>query len=1101
MECAVCKHPNEAAAKFCEECGAKLARACATCGASLKASAKFCPACGQAAIEKPVERSPGAYTPKHLADKILSSRSALEGERKRVTVLFSDIQGSMAMSEQLDPEEWHLVMDRFFAIMTEGIHRFEGTINQYTGDGVMALFGAPIAHEDHAQRACFAALHLQSELRKYANELRIERGLPVAARIGLNSGDVVVGRIGDDLRMDYTAQGHSVGLAARMQQIAEPGKAYLTGATADLVRGYFALEGLGRSTIKGVREPVEVFALTGLGELRTRLDVSRSRGFSRFVGRSREVESLEEAFEEVRGGQGRIVGVVAEAGTGKSRLCFEFLERCRERGVTVYETYCLPHGRTLPLFPVLELYRNVFGIKDDDSPERARDKIAGRVVLIDEKLIDTLPLLFDFLGVPDPKRPIPVTDPELRTRRILDVLRRFTAARGERDAVVVLVEDLHWMDPGSTVFFNALIDSVPSGKLLLLLNFRPEFSGRWIQKSYYQQVPLAPLGAGEIDELMDFLLGRHPTLAELRTRVRERTGGNPFFIEEITRELAEQGHIVGARGAFRLETPIDAIPVPGSVQGVLAARIDRLDDEAKQVLQAASAIGRDFPLALLATATERAPSDLAPILSKLVDDEFVYPTALYPDAEYAFKHALTRDVAYESLLGGRRRALHAALGRALESQAHAVRDERAALLAHHYEQAGELLAAARWYERAALWIGQSNVAECYEHWRKVRTLTASIEPTPEVRSQRIRACCQELMRGLRAGASVDAPALLAEARGALEGCDDPHAEIRILIAEGNVAYVDGNMVGAFPLLDRALMAARETGDDYLISAALSFWLVVQTFRDPAAAIATLDQIGEVGIDGASDYMGFQTAGWSRGFSATCAAYAGRYAESLAGADLALEHSRATDDRIDLAITLGLVACVCSLWGDRQRALACVREARRLGEATGVRMAVAVSCACVALTPDISGFGMPVEELEATVQRLAQVAFGFQQFALTFLRAQLALARGDMDAALDLVRQASERVRSTGMRTFIAPALLAEAEILTRMHGGAARAAVDSLLSRARSSIEEMGTRSFAPRVHILRAALEAAAGNHAAAEREREMARRLCEEMGAPVPA
>jgi class 3 adenylate cyclase len=350
----------------------------------------------------------------------------------------------MDLTEQVDPEEWHKIMDRFFAILSEGVHRFEGTINQYTGDGIMALFGAPIAHEDHAQRACYAALHLKEELRRYSDELRLTRGLNFSVRIGLNSGEVVVGKIGDDLRMDYTAQGHTVGLAARMEQIAQAGSVYLTGFTAKFVSGFFALRDLGELEMKGAQGPVRVYELQGIGRLRTRLEVSRARGFSKFVGRQSEMAALEAALERAISGNAQVVGLVAEPGVGKSRLCHEFLERCRARGLQTFETHGVPYGKVTPFLPMLEFMRSVFGITEQDNPQSARQKIAGNLLLLDESFREALPLTFDFLGVSDPEQPTPRTDPEARQRQLYAILKRITQVRGRRVPVVTLFEDLHW---------------------------------------------------------------------------------------------------------------------------------------------------------------------------------------------------------------------------------------------------------------------------------------------------------------------------------------------------------------------------------------------------------------------------------------------------------------------------------------------------------------------------------------------------------------------------------------------------------------------------------------------------------------------------------
>jgi class 3 adenylate cyclase len=369
MNCPKCQTENLPDSAFCEECSAPLEAACPTCGAANRPSAKFCRKCRVplAAGEPPPPRPVAAYTPRHLAEKILTSRSALEGERKQVTVLFADVKGSMELAERVDAEAWHGIMDRFFAILTDGVHRFEGTVNQYTGDGIMALFGAPIAHEDHAQRACFAALQLRDALQAYARELKREQALQFSTRIGINSGEVVVGRIGDDLRMDYTAQGHTVGLAARMESLASPDTIYLTQATADLCDGYFELADLGAFSVKGNSGQVHVHELRGVGALRTRFDVSRARGLSRFVGRGDEMEVLDRALERARRGHGQVVGVVAHAGVGKSRLCFEFVERHRARGGFVNQGQAVPHGRNIPLLPLMQAFRAYYGISEQDA--------------------------------------------------------------------------------------------------------------------------------------------------------------------------------------------------------------------------------------------------------------------------------------------------------------------------------------------------------------------------------------------------------------------------------------------------------------------------------------------------------------------------------------------------------------------------------------------------------------------------------------------------------------------------------------------------------------------------------------------------------------
>src|SRR5262245_44853660 len=700
MECAHCNHENADGARFCGDCGVSLTRdvTCSGCGHLNPSGQKFCNGCGHGlgASAPAAPRDPRAYTPKHIAEKVLTSRTALEGERKQVTVLFADVKGSMDLAEGLDLEEWHRIMDRFFTILAAGVHRFEGTVNQYTGDGIMALFGAPIAHEDHAQRACWAALHLQGSLRVYADELRRTRGLNFSVRMGLNSGDVVVGQIGDDLRMDYTAQGHTVGLAQRTEQLAEAGRTYLTEHTAALVGGYFRLRDLGAFTLKGVRHPVRIHELEGAGPSRTRLDVARARGFSRFVGRADEMAAVEAAMARAFDGQGRVIGVVGEPGVGKSRLCHELTERARAQGMRVYTAHCVAHGKMIPFLPVLELMRDFFGLAEQDGDEAARRKIAGTLLLLDQALTDALPLVFDFLGVADPADPPLRMDPEARQRRLFALVKQVGQARSRREPNLLLFEDLHWIDDGSAPFLETLVDAVPGTRTLLVLNFRPDYHAGWMQKSHYLQLPLLPLGPEAIGELLRELLGSDPSLAGLTKRIRERTAGNPFFAEEIVQALAEAGTLDGTKGAYRLRAPVATLALPASVQVVLGARIDRLPEREKHVLQTAAVIGKEFGEPVLRRVEGLPEAELAAALRALSQAELVYETALYPEAEYTFKHPLTQEVAYGSQLGERRKRVHAAVAQAIEATSAEKLDEQAALLAHHCERAGEALIAATW---------------------------------------------------------------------------------------------------------------------------------------------------------------------------------------------------------------------------------------------------------------------------------------------------------------------------------------------------------------------------------------------------------------------
>ena len=498
------------------------------------------------------EPDPHSYTPRYLVDKILQSKSALEGERKHVTVLFADIEGSLKLAEEVGPERWHVAVDRFLRILADGVHRFEGTVNQYTGDGIMALFGAPIAHEDHAQRACYAALHLRDELRQYAQELRREHGVDFRTRFGLNSGEVVVGKIGDDLRMDYTAQGQVVHLAQRMEQLAEVGRVYVAPATVSLVRGFFTLEELGEFKVKGALEPVRVSELEGVGKARTRLEVARTRGFTRFVGRVFQLEALEAALTHALKGHGQVVGVIGEAGVGKSRLCAEFAERSRARDISVYEAHCPAHGRTVPFLALLELLRALLGVGEHDDDRDSREKVAGRLLLLDAAFQETLPLVFDLLGIGEGTRPgstVHPENPDAQQRQLFSFVREFVRARSRTEPAILFIDDVHWIDSGSDAYLTQFVEAVADTRTLLLLNYRPEYRADWMRKSYYHRLPLRPFGREIMDEFIRELIGSDPSVEALPGFISERAGGNPFFIEQMVQSLVDSKTLEGSVSA------------------------------------------------------------------------------------------------------------------------------------------------------------------------------------------------------------------------------------------------------------------------------------------------------------------------------------------------------------------------------------------------------------------------------------------------------------------------------------------------------------------------------------------------------------------------
>ena len=582
--------------------------------------------------------------------------------------------------------------------------------------------------------------------------------MPFAVRIGLNSGEVVVGRIGDDLHMEFTAQGHVVGLAQRMEAVAESGHICLSEHTARLVEGYFQLQDLGRITVKGVSEPVWHFDLEAVGSFRTRFDRSRARGLSAFVGRDREMAALDAALERARGGSGQVVGVVGEAGTGKSRLCAEFVERCRARGILILEGRGVAHGKAIPMLPMLEMWRAFYEIGDDDGPETTRAKIADRLLLMGESYREVLPFIFDLFGVPDPANPSPAIDPEQRQKRIHGVLKQVLHDPAYDGRHVILLEDLHWFDGASDAYLETTVENLPATRNLLVVTFRPEYHAPWMERPYYQTLPLQPLDPEAIHALLRDQLGEDPSVVGLPQIIHARTKGNPFFTEEVVQSLVDGGQLAGGRGAYRLATPVEALQVPASVQAVLSSRIDRLPEREKEVLQTAAVIGKTFDEKLLgrvmASVTATEETALGPALSTLAAAEFLYEAALYPQLEYSFKHPLTQEVAQRAQLRERRMRVHAAVAHAL-AEAGGNLDERAAEIAQHWDEAGAAGHAARWHRRAAEWAGLSDPRESLRHWRRVRELVLGVEDASERTNLALQACDQVLSVGWRMGGSEE----------------------------------------------------------------------------------------------------------------------------------------------------------------------------------------------------------------------------------------------------------------------------------------------------------------------------------------------------------
>jgi class 3 adenylate cyclase/tetratricopeptide (TPR) repeat protein len=689
MHCPRCEADNPEGARFCIECGIPLTPRCPQCGADTPPRAKFCAECGTpltaqtpAAPAAPPP-SPLQYTPRYLAEKILTSKAALEGERKQVTVLFADLKGSMELLADRDPEEARQLLDPVLERMIEAVHRYEGTVNQVMGDGIMALFGAPIAHEDHAVRACYAALRMQETVTRYGDEMQRSHGVPVQIRVGLNSGEVVVRAIDSSLHMDYTAVGQTTHLAARMEQMAKPGSVLTTGETLRLAEGSVQVKALGPVSVKGLADLVEVFELVGAGSTRTRMQTFAARGLTRFVGRQTELEALRQALERAGTSHGQMVAVIGEPGVGKTRLFYEFTRSHHTHGWLQLESSSVSYGRATAYLPVRDLLKTYFQIDDRDDGRKMREKLTGKLLTLDAALGPTLPAFLTLLDVPVEDRHWQDLDPAQRRQRTLEAIKGLLLRESQVQPLLLVFENLHWIDAETQAILDRLIDSLPTARMLLLVNYRPEYQHGWGSKTYYTQIRLDPLPPASAEDLLQALLGDDPSLVPLKRLLIERTEGNPFFLEESVRALVETGVLVGERGAYRLAKPLESMQVPATVQAVLTARIDRLPPEEKRLLQTAAVIGTEVPFALLQAIGELSEEELRRGLGHLQAAEFLYETSLFPELEYTFKHALTHEVTYGTLLQERRRALHARIVAASERLYADRLTEQAERLAQH----------------------------------------------------------------------------------------------------------------------------------------------------------------------------------------------------------------------------------------------------------------------------------------------------------------------------------------------------------------------------------------------------------------------------------
>ena len=1070
MRCWSCQFENPPAMKFCGQCGTQLAQLCPRCGAENQPTFKFCGQCGtaltapsppeadtagdSAQLSRPPEAKRQGYTPPHLAEKILRSRSALEGERRQVTVLFADMAGFTTLAEKLDPEEVHQIIDRCFELITAEVHRFEGTINQYTGDGVMALFGAPVAHEDSPRRAVHAALGMQRALRAYGEELQAQRGLALQMRLGLNTGLVVVGKIGDDLRMDYTAVGDTTNLAARLQQMARPGSVLVSEATHRAVGGFFETLDLGEMPVKG-HAPVRAFEVLRPRGRRMRFDVAVERGLTPLVGRERELGLLLDRFSEVKAGRGQVVFITGEAGIGKSRLVLECRRALAAAGeaVTWLEGRCISFGESIPFLPIIDQLRENFGIQEFDGEPEIIAKIEHGMRRMGE-VEAHIPAMRYLLSV-DPGDPaFAAMEAVARRRKIFDAVRALTLRGARLRPLVLVVEDLHWIDTSSEEFLSSLMDAVAAVPLLLILTYRVEYTPPFGSRSFYTTLTLHSLSEAETVAMASRVLGTAQFPQELRTALMEKAEGVPLFIEEVTKTLLDLGVLERANGNYRLVKSLAEVSVPDTIQDIIMARLDRLGEDGKRTVQLASVIGRQFLVRLL----ERIAGltgQLEGLLQELKTLEIIYELGLLPEPAYIFKHAVIQDVAYQSLLIQRRKELHRAVGYAIEE----LYPDR---LANHYEELAHHFVQGEAWEKAFdyLILAGDKAKNAYANQTALdfyaRALAVAPRVVPSMPARRITEIYQRrsqvymllsrypeaiseaerMLENARAAGDrqsegealadlslyhwstlswehiPQAQRLGEEALGVAQETGDERVVARSLIYLGAVDQVHGPLLEGEPKLERALRIGKNRGFQDVIAHASWVLGAAANWRGEFQEAISLCQQGEQAAADMYDGVGEL---WNQGFRCLAHIGLGEYVAAITAINDGLIKARDRDSTLFVGRLTNTLGWLHQELGDFQRAVEYDRDSAELGQRIGISN-VEIS-ALINLGFDYLHLGEPGKALallENTLSR-AEKGFGAHRWRwamhLYACIADTLLALGDPDRALTQVERGSQRGQS------------------------------------------------------------------------------------------
>ncbi len=1048
MRCSDCQSENLADASFCQDCGAKLERICGGCQAVNAPASKFCRMCGLRLVAQPAAATatkldscapanaglpveaalPEHSVPAHLAERFRHAQaihlSQHAGERKIITALFADIKGSMALLDEMDPDLARQVIDPALRLMMNAVYRYEGYVAQALGDGIFALFGAPIAREDHARRALYAALSMQQQMKDYGARLLREHGLPaMQIRVGINTGEVVVRSIAtDDQRADYVPIGHSTGLAARIESIAAPGSVVVSESTHRLTEGFFEFRDLGIVPMKGVSASINLYEVTGIGPLRTRLEVSASHGLARFVGRQHELERMQAMLQLAKSGQGQIIGVIGEAGVGKSRLCHEF-KLLAKGGCLILECSSDSYGKAFPYLPLIDLLKNYLQIAPGDDERRILEKVTGRVLALDRGLDDTIPFLLALLGVIDPATPLNKMDPQIRRRRTFNAISRVVLREAVNQPVLMVIEDLHWLDDETQHFLTLFGRSVGDARILLLVNYRPEYQSAWDASTSHSQLRLNAFGREDAESLLVALLGTDAALADLKRLIIDKTQGNPFFMEEYVQTLFDHGILLRGEKIV-LTQSLSAIKMPATVQGVLAARIDRLQPEHKSFLQMLAVLGTASPLRLIERLEQCPAGQLPRILERLQSAEFIYERPAFPDVEYIFKHSLTRETAYGELLADSRRTLHSRVAQAMEAHFHDRLEDHCSELAHHYTCSDNLPKAADFLQRAGSQAMQrSAYAAAIDHLTAALAMLAGVsdQAARDARELQLQSMLGAAWMATRGFAVPEVGQAYERAR---ELCRDTTASadlIRVLAGLGLLYINRGELRLASAIGEQLLgLAERRQESGLLVAGHELLGLTLLRVGDLGACRSHMEQAVrsyDGSQDGAlRDSLGGDPAVTCLGFGALALWLSGYPDQALAGAAQALRAAHAAKLRHPFSLAYALLS---SVWVHQFRAEASLAHQE-----------------AAAATEFATEHGFP------TWLAHSRVVQGWAE-----------AEQGNTKSAISHIEQALLEYKATGAKVWQPLFLLLYAQALAR--AGQTAAALDSV-TRALGLAQEMG---------------------------------------------